>query len=745
MAAAAADDDHDMEDQSDGDEESKGDILYEGESQLNGQDVAESTTPTDYSLYDLPPRLAVLRQQIHDLDQTIELPKVDWEAIVPYMDNVWRKLKSSEQTETSQNVELYWCKLRKASNIKTHQPRPTPEGKQPRKRKPKEEKPCNMAMKVTYSSGALDKVTIQKHVAGDRHTHDLEFMDAQKRNSGIMNTARREAVRGFQPASIWWKMQTEPEKLEAAGGKFMKISDVRNVQYQWRQEHPDMPLKAHTGYNAARVGPRPGQPPPLARQKSSPQIVAAHAAHPQSGYQQPQRPPPNPQPAPNPQPYQHHHAPPPPGAEVLHFPPELRKFLIPYLPNPAAIATQNRPHVTLTWAQGLDGRIASSPGYRTGLSGPETKAMTHFLRSAHDAILIGVRTAIADDPGLNCRLSGAGGFGGARGQWQPRPIIIDPQGRLIIRPEMKILRVAEEGRARPPWIVVGPGANLHPTAVSTLKAFGGEYLMINEVDHHGRFSWEGIFQILYRENIKSIMIEGGGVVLSDLLRKRYAPIVDSVITTIAPTFLGSMGVQVTQETEYDSHRNILQNRLRDVYWQAMGSSGDAVICGRLEQPPKSNGILQGIVEMANADGEHERQQKHGTNPPPPRPAQQHERLPPINDRLPPPPPHAPHQHRPPPPPNAHGSPSGPPHYPNHHDDGRQHYQPPHPQPPPPQHQRSPHQPQHSQPPPHHPPAHTSPAQQRPGVNQWSNPSPRPQGAGHRSPPTPLAKPEKAKP
>jgi 2,5-diamino-6-(ribosylamino)-4(3H)-pyrimidinone 5'-phosphate reductase len=651
--AAAMDSDHEMEDRSEADEESKGDIQFdEGDSHLNGQDVAESSTPTNYSLYDLPPRLATLRQQIHDLEHQIELPKVDWEALVPWMDNVWRKLKSSEQTETSHNVELYWCKLKKPSNVKAHHPRPTPEGKQARKRKPKEEKACNMAMKVTYSTGALDKVTIQKYNASDTHSHDLDFMDAQKRNTGIMNTARREAVKGFQPASIWWKMQTEPDKLDAAGGKYMKISDVRNVQYQWRQEHPDAQLKAHTGYNAARTTPaRPAQPAAVTRQKSSPRNVVTQLVQPQPRHYAPppQQPPAHPS-QPPPSQYQRNYAPPQIAPDVLRYPPELRNFLIPYLPNPPVIAAQQRPHVTLTWAQGLDGRIASRHGVQTAISSQDTKAMTHFLRSAHDAILIGVRTAISDDPGLNCRLEGAGGYGGAPGQWQPRPIIIDPNGRLVIRPEMKILRVAQEGRARPPWVVVGPNANLHPQAVSTLKAFGGEFLMVNEIDNRGRFSWEGIFQILYREGIKSIMVEGGGLVLSDLLRKVHAPSVDSVIMTIAPTFLGASGVQVSQETEVDSHNVILQNRLRDVFWQALGREGDAVVCGRLEQPargpPKSNGILQGIVEMAQADGANGdvRDQGHDRRDQQQQPPPQHHgqaQLPPMK-QLPPPPQSNPH-------------------------------------------------------------------------------------------------------
>lgn len=646
-------DDHDMEDQSEVDEGNTEIQHDDGDSPSNGHDetAAESTERTDYSLYDLIPRIALLRMQLHDLEHPLELPLADFEAVMPYMDNVWRKLKSSEQTESLRNTEIYWCKLRKPPGVKIHTPRPTPEGKQARKRKPKEDKACSMEMKVTYSTGSIKKVTITKGAPHEHHTHDLDFMDAQKRNSGIMNTARKEAVRGFQPASIWWKMQQEMDKLEAAGGTFMKISDVRNVQYPWRQENPDVVLKAHTGYNATRSGPKPGYQPPVPRIKSSPSTKPVQpqplqsASTPQSG--------PSGQLVYQPLPR--------PGTDVLQYPPELRTFLAPYLPNHAAIAANKRLHVTLTWASSLDGRIASSPGYRTPLSGPDTKAMTHYLRSTHDAILIGVRTAIADDPGLNCRLHGAGGYGGAvRHQMQPRPIIIDPNGRLQIRKDMKILQLAATGQGRAPWIVVGRNADLHPTAVSLLKSHGGEYLQLNEVNEYGRFSWEDIFYVLHREGLKSVMIEGGGVILSELLKRRYEDRINSVIMTIAPTFLGSLGVQVTQETEFDSSRNILQSRLRDVTWQPMGASGDAVMCGRIQQPAKSNGILQGIVEMANADADgHAQQDQQHHSPPQVAPA------PPTNEYHPPPPPHhSPPQHRPryptyaqqaqqPPPPPAH--------------------------------------------------------------------------------------------
>lgn len=76
-----------------------------------------------------------------------------------------------------------------------------------------------------------------------------------------------------------------------------------------------------------------------------------------------------------------------------------------------------RPFVTVSWTQSLDGQIAvtrpisrSHVGIGNGprapaLPGPSTpKAMTHFLRSRYDAVLVGVGTAVADDPALDCRL-----------------------------------------------------------------------------------------------------------------------------------------------------------------------------------------------------------------------------------------------------------------------------------------------------------------------------------------------------
>jgi 2,5-diamino-6-(ribosylamino)-4(3H)-pyrimidinone 5'-phosphate reductase len=68
---------------------------------------------------------------------------------------------------------------------------------------------------------------------------------------------------------------------------------------------------------------------------------------------------------------------------------------------PPSPASSSRPGVTLTFAQSLDARIGRRDGKQLILSGDESMAMTHRLRKAHDAVLVGVGTVLNDNPGLN--------------------------------------------------------------------------------------------------------------------------------------------------------------------------------------------------------------------------------------------------------------------------------------------------------------------------------------------------------
>ncbi|MFP3480210.1 RibD family protein, partial [Burkholderia sp. SIMBA_057] len=66
----------------------------------------------------------------------------------------------------------------------------------------------------------------------------------------------------------------------------------------------------------------------------------------------------------------------------------------------------NRPLYAVKAATTLDGRIATHTGQSQWITGPTARAWGHRLRATHDAIMVGIRTALADDPELTCRLPG---------------------------------------------------------------------------------------------------------------------------------------------------------------------------------------------------------------------------------------------------------------------------------------------------------------------------------------------------
>ena len=92
-------------------------------------------------------------------------------------------------------------------------------------------------------------------------------------------------------------------------------------------------------------------------------------------------------------------------------------------------ARTGRPLVTLSYAQSLDGCIAAGPGQRLSLSGPEALMLTHELRAAHAAILVGIGTVLADDPRLTVRLVPGS---------HPQPVVVD--SRLRIPDDCYLLR-----------------------------------------------------------------------------------------------------------------------------------------------------------------------------------------------------------------------------------------------------------------------------------------------------------------
>ncbi|KAL4979985.1 dihydrofolate reductase-like domain-containing protein [Aspergillus desertorum] len=266
--------------------------------------------------------------------------------------------------------------------------------------------------------------------------------------------------------------------------------------------------------------------------------------------------------------------------DALTFPSSETPFLELYLPKPKR-NNDDLPFTTLTFATSLDSSLALSPGTRTILSGPQSKAMTHYLRCNHDAILVGVGTAVADNPGLNCRLQGVGGYGGKGLRGQPQPIVLDPSARWGLDEQSKILQLAGEGRGRAPWIITGSGAAVSENKESLLERYGGRFISLEVTEGKG-FDWVNLLRCLKKEGLESVMIEGGGSVINSLLEPEFQHLIDSVIITIAPTWLGRGGVVVSPKQRFDENgKAIAASRLKDVKWHPFGD--DVVLCGRIGQ------------------------------------------------------------------------------------------------------------------------------------------------------------------
>lgn len=274
--------------------------------------------------------------------------------------------------------------------------------------------------------------------------------------------------------------------------------------------------------------------------------------------------------------------------DALHYPTTDRTWLQAYLPpspsspqdEPTTSSDPSRPFVTLTFATSLDSALALAPGKQTALSGPQSKAMTHYLRSVHDAILIGAGTACVDDPSLNCRLEGVGGYGSSGLAGQPRPVVVDPNGRWEVSEDRKVVRLAGEGRGRGPWVVTSfePGRDRR----EVLRGCGGEYIVLPSEKVSGKvvMRWRDILGALKERGIGSVMIEGGGAVINDLLNQDNIELIDSVIITIAPVWLGAGSVAVLpQRSEGQERASLPVARLQQTRWNQLGD--DAVLCGKL--------------------------------------------------------------------------------------------------------------------------------------------------------------------
>ncbi|ESK92678.1 riboflavin-specific deaminase [Moniliophthora roreri MCA 2997] len=210
----------------------------------------------------------------------------------------------------------------------------------------------------------------------------------------------------------------------------------------------------------------------------------------------------------------------------------------------------SRPYVTLTFAQSVDAKIAGKEGKQLILSGKESMVMTHWMRTMHDAILIGIGTASNDNPQLNTRHlpsrpSNPAKNGHDNPYHLPRPIILDSTLRLS--PNCRLLDNYKKGLGRRPWVFCSKlgddeGNREWMERKQLLEEAGASVITTPTASerHDDNLKLSAVLEYLHEHQIRSLMVEGGARVIRSFFAEES--MVDTIIVTIAPTFVGDEGV-----------------------------------------------------------------------------------------------------------------------------------------------------------------------------------------------------------
>ncbi|KAI8994989.1 dihydrofolate reductase-like domain-containing protein [Pilobolus umbonatus] len=220
----------------------------------------------------------------------------------------------------------------------------------------------------------------------------------------------------------------------------------------------------------------------------------------------------------------------------------------------------DRPFITLTYAQSIDGKI-SIQGRQLMISGTESMAMTHRLRTIHDGIMVGIGTALIDNPQLNARYVPVDIIA-----QQPQPIIIDPFLRYPLTG--KLITNYKSNAGRQLWLIASEeGVRENSKKKAQLEHHGVKIFTLPSMNGH--IPLETIFRLLRKQGIQSLMIEGGSKIIQSSLS--YC---DQLIVTIAPLFIGEQGVP-----SFVGHQQL---KLNNVKYQVMGKDMvmSATLCNR---------------------------------------------------------------------------------------------------------------------------------------------------------------------
>jgi riboflavin-specific deaminase-like protein len=219
-----------------------------------------------------------------------------------------------------------------------------------------------------------------------------------------------------------------------------------------------------------------------------------------------------------------------------------------------------RPRVTIHYAQTLDGRIATRTGQSQWISGEASLRLAHELRAAHQAVMVGVGTILADDPRLTVRL--------VEGP-SPRRIVVDSTLRLPLD-----AHVLTDGAVD---TIVATTPRAPEDRIMGVRCRGADVVVV-PADARGRVDLGQLLRGLAARGITALLIEGGRELITSALRAR---LVDRLVVCIAPKVIGA-GVEAVG----DLHIGHMSEALTFARVRVTTVGEDVVFDGQLQPAPR---------------------------------------------------------------------------------------------------------------------------------------------------------------
>lgn len=176
------------------------------------------------------------------------------------------------------------------------------------------------------------------------------------------------------------------------------------------------------------------------------------------------------------------------------------------------------PFVTIKYAQTLDGRIATASGQSQWISSGSSLKFAHQLRAEHDAILVGWKTALNDNPELTVRR--------IRGR-NPLRVIVD--SRLKSSSKLKVFTDTSSAST-----LIATTVKKNHINVNKFSRLGVEIMTVRQ-DKDGHVDLRKLFTLLAQRNISSVLVEGGSQIITSALKQDLAR---RMVVVIAPKIIG---------------------------------------------------------------------------------------------------------------------------------------------------------------------------------------------------------------